>query len=126
MECARKKIARRREPVAEGGCRPLSGADQNRGRRVNGAEPFPADFVWGVATVAFQIEAAINADGLGESIWDRFSHTPGNIRNGDTADVARDHYHGGWKTSGSWQKSVSLAVGSRSPGPGSSPAELAK
>ena len=50
------------------------------------ASAFPAGFVWGVATAAFQIEGAWHADGRGESIWDRFSHTPGNILNGDTAD----------------------------------------
>jgi beta-glucosidase len=49
--------------------------------------------VWGVSTAAFQIEGAVDVDGRGESIWDRFSHTPGRIHNGDTADVACDHYH---------------------------------
>ena len=55
--------------------------------------PFPADFLWGAATAAYQIEGAVNEDGRGESIWDRFSHTPGTIENGDTGDVACDHYH---------------------------------
>jgi beta-glucosidase len=54
---------------------------------------FPPDFVWGAATAAYQIEGATGEDGRGESIWDRFSHTPGRVRNGDTGDVACDHYH---------------------------------
>lgn len=54
---------------------------------------FPKDFIWGVATAAYQIEGAYNQDGRGESIWDRFSKTPGKILNGDTGDVACDHYN---------------------------------
>jgi beta-glucosidase len=53
---------------------------------------FPRDVLWGAATSAYQIEGAARADGRGESIWDRFSHTPGRVRNGDTGDVACDHY----------------------------------
>lgn len=54
---------------------------------------FPENFVWGVATAAAQIEGAAFEDGKGESIWDRFARTPGNVLNGDTLDVACDHYH---------------------------------
>lgn len=54
---------------------------------------FPKGFIWGAATAAYQIEGAATADGRGESIWDRFSHTPGKVDNGDTGDVACDHYH---------------------------------
>jgi beta-glucosidase len=54
---------------------------------------FPENFVWGTATSAYQIEGATDVDGRGESIWDRFSRTPGNVRNGDTGDIACDHYH---------------------------------
>jgi len=54
---------------------------------------FPDDFIWGAATASYQIEGAHNADGKGESIWDRFCKVPGNILNGDTGDIACDHYH---------------------------------
>ncbi|MEV4801307.1 GH1 family beta-glucosidase [Nonomuraea sp. NPDC049421] len=54
---------------------------------------FPEDFVWGAATASYQIEGAVKEDGRGQSIWDTFSHTPGNVADGDTGDVACDHYH---------------------------------
>jgi beta-glucosidase len=54
---------------------------------------FPPDFGWGAATSAYQIEGAAKEDGRGESIWDTFSRTPGRTRNGDTGDIAADHYH---------------------------------
>jgi beta-glucosidase len=55
--------------------------------------PFPPGFVWGTATASYQIEGAVTADGRGPSIWDTFSHTPGAVWNGDTGDIACDHYH---------------------------------
>jgi beta-glucosidase len=57
--------------------------------------------VWGAATAAYQIEGAVAADGRGTSIWDTFSHTPGTVLNGDTGDVACDHYH-------RWREDVAL------------------
>jgi beta-glucosidase len=57
------------------------------------ARTFPPDFLWGAATAAYQIEGAAAADGRGESVWDRFSATPGKVRGGDTGSVACDFYH---------------------------------
>lgn len=54
---------------------------------------FPKPMLWGVATSAYQIEGALHEDGRGPSVWDAFSHTPGNISGGDTAAIACDHYH---------------------------------
>ena len=54
---------------------------------------FPPGFVWGAATAAYQIEGAAAEDGRTPSIWDTFSHTPGRVLNGDTGDIAADHYH---------------------------------
>ncbi|MER8006228.1 MULTISPECIES: GH1 family beta-glucosidase [unclassified Streptomyces] len=54
---------------------------------------FPTGFRWGTATAAYQIEGAATEDGRTPSIWDTYSHTPGRVRNGDTGDVACDHYH---------------------------------
>ena len=53
---------------------------------------FPAGFLWGAATSAYQVEGSPLADGAGPSIWQRFAHTPGLMRDGDTGDVACDHY----------------------------------
>ena len=54
---------------------------------------FPPRFTFGAATAAYQIEGAVAEDGRKPSIWDAFSHAPGNVANGDTGDVACDHYH---------------------------------
>jgi beta-glucosidase len=69
-----------------------------QGRPVNSPETFPlprfpSDFRWGVATSSYQIEGAAAQDGRGPSIWDTFSKTPGKVVNGDTGDVACDHYN---------------------------------
>jgi beta-glucosidase len=59
---------------------------------VNAPTRFPAGFLWGAATSAYQIEGSPLADGAGASIWHRFAHTPGCVHGGDTGDVACDHY----------------------------------
>ena len=53
----------------------------------------PGGFVWGVSTSSYQIEGAVQADGRGPSVWDGYSRVPGHVANGDTGDVACDHYH---------------------------------
>jgi len=63
---------------------------------------FASDFRWGSSTSSYQIEGATNEDGRGESIWDRFCATPGNIRDGSSGDVACDHYH-------RWQGDMDIA-----------------
>ncbi|MCX4722376.1 GH1 family beta-glucosidase [Streptomyces sp. NBC_01306] len=60
---------------------------------MNEYNSLPADFTWGVATAAYQIEGAVAEDGRSPSIWDTFSHLPGKIDNADNGDVACDHYH---------------------------------
>jgi beta-glucosidase len=68
---------------------------------------FPDGFRWGTATASYQIEGAWQEDGKGESIWDRFSHTPGKIKNGWTGDRACDSYHR-WKEDLALQKEMGL------------------
>jgi beta-glucosidase len=57
------------------------------------AARFPDNFIWGIATAAYQVEGAWNLDGKGESNWDRFSHTVGKVKGAATGDVACDQYH---------------------------------
>lgn len=57
------------------------------------ARRFPEHFLWGAATAAYQVEGAVHEDGRGSSIWDDFAATPGKTYQGDTGEVAADHYH---------------------------------
>ena len=57
------------------------------------AERFPRNFVWGVATSAYQVEGAAHEDGRGDSIWDEFCRRPGAIKDGSSGEHACDHYH---------------------------------
>ncbi len=53
---------------------------------------FPRDFIWGAATSSYQIEGAAYHDGGGASVWDMLGRVDGRIANGDTGDIACDHY----------------------------------
>jgi beta-glucosidase len=64
---------------------------------------FPDGFLWGAATSAYQVEGSPLADGAGPSNWHRFAHRPGTIKNGDTGDVACDHYRRYPRTSPRWR-----------------------
>ena len=90
---------------------------------------FPAGFVWGTATASYQVEGAVNEDGRLPSIWDTFSHTPGRTHNGDTGDIADDHYHRmtediammadlgltGYRFSAAWPRIVPTGIGGGEP-----------
>jgi beta-glucosidase len=68
-------------------------ASAQTGQSPSTARSFPAGFLWGSATASYQVEGAVNEDGRGPSIWDTFSRISGKTNNGDTGDVADDHYH---------------------------------
>ena len=90
---------------------------------------FPANFTWGTATAAYQIEGAVAQDGRTPSIWDTFSHTPGKTFAGDNGDVAADHYHryaadvdlmselgmGSYRFSVSWPRVIPTGSGAVNP-----------
>jgi beta-glucosidase len=73
-------------------------------RPTNATHRFPDGFVWGAATSSYQIEGAVDADGRGESIWDRFCQVPGRISDGSSGAVACDHYH-------RWSQDIELLAG---------------
>jgi beta-glucosidase len=70
----------------------------------NGSLGFPAGFLWGAATSAYQVEGCPLADGAGFSNWHWFSHTPGRVRGSETGDLACDHYR-------RWREDVALLAG---------------
>ena len=68
---------------------------------VTTSHEFPQGFLWGASTSAYQIEGSPLADGAGPSIWQRFAHSPGRTHNGETGDIACDHYR-------HWRSDVAL------------------
>src|ERR1700754_3831610 len=89
-------LSRRQFATLAGGALALPAAPaypaDGGGGQQNPPARFPADFRWGTATSAYQIEGAVNENGRGPAIWDRFAHTPGTIIDHSNADVACDHY----------------------------------
>ena len=79
-------------PAFGAGSTRLHAQSSNESSHLN-AGKFPQGFLWGSATASYQVEGAVNEDGRGPSVWDTFSHTPGKTHNGDTGDVADNHYH---------------------------------
>jgi beta-glucosidase len=72
---------------------PVGRAQSEPGESASGRRAVPSDFLFGVATAAYQIEGAAHEDGRTDSIWDAFSRVPGAIVNADNGDIACDHYH---------------------------------
>jgi beta-glucosidase len=94
---ASKRISRRRfAEIAAWSALGLSApsvASGQTGKSGSNRAAFPKGFVWGTATSSYQVEGAVNEDGRGPSIWDRFAHLPGTISDHSTGDTACDHYH---------------------------------
>lgn len=94
-------------PAVLTGCDGVPPGHPAAGTSPGQARYFPPGFGWGAATSAYQVEGAVAEGGRGESIWDRFSHSAGNVVNGDTGDVAADHYHR-WEADLDLMKSLGL------------------
>ena len=82
----------------------VTAAQQQTPSAPDASRSFPKGFLWGSATASYQIEGAAAEDGRTPSIWDTYARTPGRVRNGDTGDIATDHYH-------RWREDVALMAG---------------
>ena len=75
------------------GCKAAGAVAAGKQAAAAGGAHFPSDFWWGSATASYQLEGAAHEDGRKPSVWDTFCRTPGKVANGDTGDIACDHYH---------------------------------
>jgi beta-glucosidase len=90
---SRRQFAKIAGVSAAGLASPLDLAEAKPAAAPRSGSGFPAGFVWGTATSSYQVEGAVNEDGRGASIWDKFVRIPGKIEDGTTGDRANEHYH---------------------------------
>lgn len=90
---SRRQFAKIAGLSAAGMTAPLELADAMSAAAPRSAGGFPQNFLWGTATSAYQVEGAVDEDGRGTSIWDKFVRIPGKIEDGTTGDRANEHYH---------------------------------
>ena len=90
---SRRRFAKLAGLSAAGVTNPLDLAEARPASPPRGGSGFPAGFVWGTATSSYQVEGAVNEDGRGASIWDKFVRIPGKIEDGTNGDRANEHYH---------------------------------
>ena len=90
---SRRQFAKIAGLSAAGIANPLEPADAKPAAAPRSTGGFPAGFVWGTATSSYQVEGAVEEDGRGASIWDKFVRIPGKIEDGTTGDRAVEHYH---------------------------------
>ena len=90
---SRRQFAKIAGLSAAGLANPLEAAEVKPAPSPLAMDSFPAGFVWGTATSSYQVEGAVNEDGRGASIWDKFVRIPGKIEDGSTGDSANEHYH---------------------------------
>ena len=90
---SRRQFAKLAGLSAAGMASPLEIAEAKPPMPRGGGAGFPAGFVWGTATSSYQVEGAVDVDGRGASIWDKFVRIPGKIEDGTTGDRANEHYH---------------------------------
>ena len=92
-DVSRRQFAKLAGLSAAGLSAPLAVAEARPAAVPHATGSFPQNFLWGTATSSYQVEGAVNEDGRGASIWDKFVRIPGRIEDGTTGDRANEHYH---------------------------------